>query len=66
MSDLIPKFKVGRKEIVKDRALKFGVWALPVVLALLPSIILFVLFILFGTTKLIAASFYFWALFLHL
>lgn len=59
MSDLIPKFKVGRKEIVKDRALKFGVWALPVVLALLPSIILFVLFILFGTTKLIAASFLF-------
>jgi len=59
MSDSIQKFEVGKKEIVKDKTLKMGAWSMPAVLALLPTSVFFVLFLLFGTTPPIAASLFF-------
>ena len=59
MSDLVPKYEITRKDIAKDKALKLTAWSLPPVLALLPSLFLFILTFVFGTTPPIAVTFLF-------
>jgi hypothetical protein len=49
MSDLIPiKNEITKKDISKDRRLKITAAALPIVVSVLPSLLFFVLFVLFG------------------
>ena len=43
MNELQPRYEVTRKDLAKDKALKYGAWLAPVVLSVTPAVILFVL-----------------------
>jgi hypothetical protein len=43
-----PYYEVTRSDLTKDKALKFGAWLMPALLAILPALFFFVLFLLFG------------------
>jgi uncharacterized membrane protein YccC len=43
-----PYYEVTRRDLAKDKALKFGAWLMPVLLAILPALFFLVLFFLFG------------------
>jgi hypothetical protein len=50
MNELEPRFEVARKDLTKDKALKFGAWTVPFVLAIVPALIFFVLFLFSSAT----------------
>lgn len=50
MSNLETRYEVTRKDLTKDKALKIGAWAVPVLLAVIPALIFFISAFLFGTT----------------
>lgn len=58
MDSLERNFEVTRKDLVKDKALKFGAWLFPVLLAVIPAVIFFVLFFLFGSTPPAAITYF--------
>ena len=56
MNELTTRYEVTRKDLAKDKALKIGAWASPVLLSTVPAIIFFILFFLFGSTPPAAVS----------
>lgn len=61
MEDLEKRFEVTRREITKEKALKAGAWLAPPVLAIIPALVFFVLF-LFSSATPTAAMFFFLSL----
>lgn len=59
MDKLEKRYEVTNKDLVKDKALKYGAALSPVLLSTIPAGILFVLGFLFGTTPPVAATFFF-------
>lgn len=59
MNDLERNFEVTRKELTKEKAYKTGAWLAPVLLSIVPALIFFTLFLLFGSTPPTAAVFFF-------
>jgi len=45
MNELEPRYEVTRKDLTKDKALKFGAWMVPALLAIIPALIFFLLFL---------------------
>lgn len=43
MNELEPRYEVTRKDLAKDKSLKYGAWIAPVLLSVVPAVILFVL-----------------------
>ncbi len=43
MNQLEPRYEITRRDLAKDKALKYGAWLAPVVFSLTPAVILFVL-----------------------
>ena len=62
MNALERNYEVTRKDLAKDKALKIGAWLMPVLLSIIPALIFFILFVLFGSTPPAAASFFFLSL----
>ncbi len=50
MNELEPRYEVTRKDLTKDKALKFGAWILPALLAIIPALIFFALFLFSSAT----------------
>jgi len=50
MNELQPRYEVTRKDLTKDKALKFGAWILPALLAIIPALIFFALFLFSSAT----------------
>jgi hypothetical protein len=61
MSDIERYYKVTKKDLAKDKALKYGAWLMPVLLAVLPALLFFILF-LFSSATPTAAMFFFLSL----
>ncbi len=59
MNDLEKRYEVTRKDLVKEKSLKYGAIATPLFVSTVPAVILFVLGFIFGTTPPIAATFFF-------
>jgi len=59
MNELHTRYEVTRKDSAKDKALKIGAWAAPVLLSVIPALVFFILFILFGSTPPLAATYFF-------
>lgn len=53
-----PYYEVTRKDLTKDKALKFGAWVVPFVTSILPALVFF-LFFLFSSATSTAAMFFF-------
>jgi hypothetical protein len=50
MNELEPRYEVTRSDLTKDKALKFGAWIMPALLAIIPALIFFVLFLFSSAT----------------
>jgi hypothetical protein len=59
MNALERNYEVTRKDLAKDKALKIGAWLMPVLLSVIPALIFFILFLLFGSTPPAAATYFF-------
>lgn len=59
MNELEKRYEVTRKDLVKEKSLKYGAVASPLLLSTIPAVILFILGFIFGTTPPIAATFFF-------
>jgi hypothetical protein len=59
MNALERNYEVTRKDLAKDKALKFGAWLTPVLMAVIPALFFFILFLLFGTSPPAAATYFF-------
>ena len=56
MNQLQPRYEITRRDAAKDKALKYGAWLAPVSLSILPALVFFVLFFIFGTSPPAAIS----------
>lgn len=56
MNGLTTRYEVTRGDLAKDKALKIGAWASPILLSVIPALIFFILFFLFGSTPPAAVS----------
>lgn len=59
MKDLERRGEVTGRELTKAKTMKIGAWSAPFALSLIPFLIFFVLFIFFGTTPPLAATYLF-------
>lgn len=50
MNDLVPQYEVTSRDVVKDKALKYGAAALPLVLSVVPALFFFLLFLVSSVT----------------
>lgn len=50
MNDLVPRYEVTRKDEIKDKALVYGAAASPIVLAAVPALVFFFLFLISSVT----------------
>ena len=50
MNEIEPRYEVTRKDLAKDKALKFGAWIVPALLAIIPALIFFALFLFSSAT----------------
>ncbi|MGI8555411.1 MAG: hypothetical protein ACR2LT_03520 [Pyrinomonadaceae bacterium] len=57
MDALERNYEVTRRDLAKGKALNFGVWLAPFLLSIIPALIFFILFLVFGTTPPVAISF---------
>ncbi len=62
MNELEKRYEVTRKDLVKEKTLKYGAVASPLLISTVPAVILFVLGFILGTTPPIAATFFFLSL----
>jgi len=62
MNELEPRYEVTRKDLAKDKLLKYGAWTSPILLSVIPAFFFIILFFIFGTTPPAAASFFFLSL----
>jgi len=53
MNQLEPRYEITRRDLAKDKALKYGAWLTPAVLSIAPALVLFV-FSLFSTGATVA------------
>ncbi len=56
MNELTTRYEVTPKDLAKEKALKLGAWSAPALLSVLPALIFFVLFFLFGSNPPAAIS----------
>ncbi len=61
MNELQPRYEITRKDLAKDKALKYGAWLVPVLLAIVPALVFFILF-LFSSATPTAFTFLFFSL----
>ena len=61
MNELEPKREITRQDLVKNKALQISAWSAPVLLAVIPAAVFFVLFLLSTVTP-TAATFFFLSL----
>jgi len=59
MNELEPRYDVTKKDLAKGKRMKIAAWTAPVLLSILPALMFGILFILFGTTPPLAATFFF-------
>ena len=59
MNALERNYEVTRKDLAKDKALKFGSWLVPLLFSIIPALIFFILFLLFGSSPPAAATYFF-------
>lgn len=59
MNQLESKYDISKKELAKGTRMKIAMWSSPIVLTALPVIVFSLLFVLFGSTPPIAATFLF-------
>ncbi|MGI8884749.1 MAG: hypothetical protein ACR2IA_10970 [Pyrinomonadaceae bacterium] len=59
MNDLEPRYDVTKKDLAKGKRMKIAAWSAPVLLATAPTLIFGFLFLFFGTTPPLAATFLF-------
>jgi len=59
MNALERRYDVTRRDLAKEKALKYGAWIAPLLLSLVPALLFFILFLLFGSTPPTAAVFFF-------
>lgn len=50
------RYEITRKDLAKDKLLKYGAWLAPITLSIVPAIIFFVMFFLFGSSPPAAIS----------
>jgi len=62
MNELQPRYEITRKDLAKDKALKYGAWLAPPLLSIVPALILFILAFVFGSTSATIAPFVFFGL----
>lgn len=43
MNELQPRYEITRRDLAKDKALKYGAWVAPIALSVVPAVVLFVL-----------------------
>ena len=53
-----PYYEVTRKDLTKDKALKFGAWLVPLVTSILPALLFFILFLFSSETPVKAMYFF--------
>lgn len=58
MNELEARYDVSKKDLARGRRMKIGAAAAPVVLSILPALLFFVLFLVFGTSPPLAATFF--------
>ncbi|HYP51866.1 MAG TPA: hypothetical protein VEQ34_13065, partial [Pyrinomonadaceae bacterium] len=56
-----PYYEITRRDLAKDKALKFGAWVVPAITAILPALLFFVFF-LFSSETPTAAMYFFLSL----
>ena len=61
MNELQPRYEITRKDLAKDKALKYGAWLAPALLSILPAIVFFILYLLSSATT-TAVTFLFFSL----
>jgi uncharacterized integral membrane protein len=61
MNELEPRYEVTRKDLAKDKALKYSAWIVPALLAIIPALVFFAFF-LFSTVTPTAFTFLFLSL----
>jgi uncharacterized membrane protein len=54
-----PYYEVTRKDLAKDKALKFGAWVVPFVLGILPALIFFIIALFSGTPTTVIVPLFF-------
>jgi hypothetical protein len=62
MNQLERHYEVTRKDLAKNKALIYGAWISPIVLAVIPALIFFILFLTLGTSRPAAATYFFLSL----
>ncbi len=62
MNELQPRYEITRRDLVKDKALKYGAWLAPPLLSIVPALIFFILAFVFGSTSATIAPFVFFGL----
>ncbi|MDQ3043005.1 MAG: hypothetical protein M3R11_11655, partial [Acidobacteriota bacterium] len=58
MNELQPRYEITRRDAAKDKALKYGAWIAPVLLAVIPAVTLFI-FSLFSSGATVAMFVFF-------
>jgi len=61
MNELQPRYEITRKDLAKNKALKYGAWLAPALLAIVPALVFFILF-LFSSATPTAFTFLFFSL----
>lgn len=56
MNELERNYETTRKDLAKDKALKYGAWLMPLLLSIIPALIFFILSLFFGAVPLIFYS----------
>ncbi len=62
MNQLERHYEVTRKDLAKNKALVYGAWTAPFLFALVPALVFFILFLVFGSTPPLAATYFFLSL----
>lgn len=58
MNELKRNYTVTRKDLAKDKALVYGAWASPILFAIVPALVFFALYIVFGAASPAVAATY--------
>ncbi len=56
MNELEPRYEITRRDLAKDKLLKYGAWTSPVALSVIPALFFFVLFFVLGSNPPAAVS----------
>ncbi|MGI9054227.1 MAG: hypothetical protein ACR2F2_00345 [Pyrinomonadaceae bacterium] len=59
MNEIEPRYEVTKKDLAKGTRMKIAAWTAPFALSVIPAFLFIILFLLFGSTPPIAATFFF-------